>query len=121
MVLNKKVKILSARELVKSFRTIKTDWGSKTPNQKWCYFYAVGKMMTKPIGLPLFEEDQSIHWYSYSSYGVVGFYALLVLYTAYYYFMHDEPEMIFPSTCLFGIIFCVSFLENNSLQLAINT
>lgn len=108
MVLNEELKTLSALELLKSFRSILTDWKNKTPNQKFCYFYSSAKIMLKPIGLPLFEDDQTIHWYSYSSYAVVGVYAILSMYTAYYHGMHGEPEKWLPSTCLLIIIFCVS-------------
>lgn len=107
MKLNAKLKIPSALELLKSLRTIRTDWSYKTPNQKWCYIYATGKIMAKPLGLPLFEEDQTIHWYSYSQYIICGTYFVLVLYTAYYYAIRGEVEKWLSSTCLCGITPCV--------------
>lgn len=54
MMLNKKLKISLLLELVKSLQTI-TTWWNKTPYQKWCYIYAAGKILSKPIGIPLYE------------------------------------------------------------------
>lgn len=110
MILNEKLKIPSSRELFKSFRTISTVWWYKTPNQKWCYIYAMGKSASKPIGLPLFESDQTIYWNAYLIYGIFGCYTLLALYTAYYYAIDGEPGKCLSSTCLLGIASCVSFI-----------
>lgn len=114
MVLNKKIETLSIVELFKSVRTILQDWKFKTPYQKWCYFYSIGKFAFKLGSVPLYEIDQTLNWYSYTALGYIGLYTMLVLYTAVFYINSGEFMKFLPSTCFATILLAVS-IQNSDL------
>lgn len=118
MVLNEKIETLSLIELVKSLRTIRQDWRIKTTHPKWCYLYSIGKAALKVIGIPLFEDDQKLYWYSYFPFVYIGINTALGVYTAYFYIGRGEFVKFLPSTCmlvgpLLAVSISVSFSENN--------
>lgn len=100
MVLNEKIETLTLVELLKSVRTIRNDWSTKTAYQKWCYIYSAGKMANTVLGLPLYQDDQKLHWYSYGGLTIIGVYFSLGMYTACYYIISGEFVKLLPSTCL---------------------
>lgn len=118
MVLNEKIETLSLIELVKSLRTIRQDWRIKTPYQKYCYFYSIGKAGFNTVGIPLYQDDQKLYWYSYVPFSYIGLYTVLGVYTAYFYIGRGEFVKFLPSTCmlvgpLLAVSISVSFSENN--------
>lgn len=108
MILNEKIVTLSIVELLKSVRTIRRDWKTKTPYQKWCYMYSIGKVAFKLVAIPLNEDDQKLNWYSYFSFVYVGLYISLVIYAAIFYTNRGEFAKFLPSTCLLVIMIAVS-------------
>lgn len=114
MVLNSKFPIPSLREYIKSLRNIYTEWSSKTPLRKWCYLYGIGKISTKMIGITVFEDDQTLSWYSYMGYIYYGFCTMLAIYTIVYYSLQGESSKGFSCTCmLVGPGYGVSLNFNN--------
>lgn len=108
MVLNEKLPIPSFLDLIRSLPTIRTEWSLKTPLQKWCYFYGIGRMVIKPVQVPVFEEDQTLSWLSYQMCVYVGSYILLAIYTFYYHLIRGEMVKCLPCTCLLGLVIAVS-------------
>lgn len=109
MVLNVKIETLSIVELFKSLRTIRQDWITKTPYQKWCYLYSIGKAALKIIGIPLFEDDQKLYWYSRFPFVYITIHAALGVYTMYFYIGRGEFMQFLPCTCmLVGPLLAVS-------------
>ena len=115
MVLNVEIKALSPIELLKSVRSIWREWKYKTPYQKWCYLYSFGRISFALADLPLFRNDQKLHWYSYFAFAYIGFYGICVIYTAYYFISLGEFMKILPSTCLFIVVTTVSI--QNDVQI----
>lgn len=123
MVLNSKFKTLSALELFKSIPNAKYEWKSKTPMQKWCYFYSIGKVPFSIAHLPLFKEDQNdVHWFGCFSLANSTIAVLLSLYTIWYHQVHGEAQISLVSTCLTGIIvgvrkfWTLNFVNCNSIN-----
>lgn len=110
MVLNEKIASLSIVAFAKSIFTIRQDWRIKTPYQKWCYLYNIGKTAFKINTIPLYENDQKLNWYSYFSYFYIGMYAFIVLYTAFFYIIHGEFVKCFPCTGFIATLIAVSFV-----------
>lgn len=100
MKLNQKLVIPSIRELIRSTLSFKTNWQLKTPLQKWCYLYGIGRVNLSVLGIPLFNECQDLFWYSYVMYTYSGLYMLLAIYTAFYYISNGDPTKVLPCTCL---------------------
>lgn len=106
-----KTEIRSLFELIKGLKTIKQDWKTKTPLQKWYYLRNIGKIGFGLAGIPLFHDDQRLHLYSYFSCFYVGLYAALMIYTGWYYISQGEFMKCLPSTCLLiGPLIAVSSL-----------
>lgn len=78
MVLYATFSITPVRDCI---RTIRHEWCLKSPLQKWCYVYCIGKMAGKLIQIPTCDENQSLFFYSYFGYGYYISCAFLVLYT----------------------------------------
>lgn len=108
MALNAKIQALSIVELVKSVRTIRQDWRIKTPYQKWCYLYSIGKAAFKLVAIPLYEIDQKLSWYSHFSLVYMGLAVTLALYTAIFYTIRGEFVKSLPSTCFAPVLIAVS-------------
>lgn len=53
---NKKCIIPTVRELYRSVRTIQVDWNLKTPLQKWCYLFGIGRAPFILPVVPVFES-----------------------------------------------------------------
>lgn len=99
MVLNKKYVRPSALEYLRTFRTIHEDWKQKSPLAKWCYINGIGKIACSSLGLPSFQKDQKLKWYSFLGYFLCGIYIVLGVYTLIYYLLQDEFMKGLPCTC----------------------
>lgn len=104
MVVNSKFVIPNAREVFKSLRNAKVEWKIKTPMQKWCYFYSIGKISFGLLGMALLNDVNYIHWRGYSEIVYAPFTALLSLYSICYYAYQGELQMGLPSTCMAFIL-----------------
>lgn len=94
-----KVKIPDSRELFESFKNARTEWSLKTPLQKWCYFYGIGRASYRFIHMSLMNDVNNTHWFGYFTMVYVCGFPLLSLYTICYYICKGEFEMGLPSTC----------------------
>lgn len=113
MVLNKHFKVPSPRELL-TLAMNRNEWQSKTPFQKWCCLYGIGKASCSPIGITLFQDDQTLYWYAYFLFVYSGLYLLLAIYTSIYYINIGEASKFLPCTCLLvGPVMAVSFHLSN--------
>lgn len=108
MVLNQKLEIPSTRELIK-ITINRSQWNSRTPLQKWYYLYGIGRTFLVPTGYKVFEEDQTLPWYSYFTPAYITVYFLLAIYTSFHYTSQGEFVKFLPCTCLLGIISSVRF------------
>lgn len=113
MVFNKKFAIPTVRELIKSFRTIQYDWSLKTPLQKWCYFYGIGRAACIITAIPFFEDDQTLSPCVYQLSFYAGIYFLLSIYTVYFHLIRGELEKCLPCTCQLSLIAAVRFEFNH--------
>lgn len=99
MVLNKNIKVPSTFEIVKTVVN-KGEWKLKSPLQKWSFLYGIGRSCLKLWKHPIYEEDQTLHWFSYFPLFYLFVYIALGVYTAIYYISHSEFIKCFPCTCL---------------------
>lgn len=105
MALNSKFKIPSTLELLKSIPYAKRDWKSKTPMQKWCYFYSIGKVPFDIAHLPIFKKNiNDVHWFGCFSFANATVAILLSIYTIWYHQVHGEAQISLVSTCLTSIL-----------------
>lgn len=123
MVLNSKFKLLTVRELFKSMPSIKREWKWKTPMQKWCFLYSIGKAACSLIRVAVFQEHATnIHWFGYFSFVYVTIDMILSLYTVCYYINHGEMILGLPSTCIAALVCGVRYIcylfriQSNSLS-----
>lgn len=108
MVLNEKFDVPSVREQIKIIFN-KSDWRAKTPYQKWCYLYGIGRTSLNILGFPVFRDDPSLYWFSYIFFVYMGIDIALVLYTIYYYLIRGDFNGFLPCTALLvGPLLCVS-------------
>lgn len=108
MALNSKFRIPSARELFKSIPNAKRDWKLKTPFEKWCYLYGIGKAPLHVLRVPAYKENiNDVHWFAYLVYLYTIGTPLLSLYTIGYYSYRGELEQSLKSTCLATICLAV--------------
>lgn len=114
--LNNQLKIPTFRELIKSIPTIRSTWRLRTPLQKWCYLYGIGKAILHPTDHPFFKDDQTLSTFIYISIVPMAVYTILAIYTIFYYIANGEPAKCLPCTCLLtlGLAVCVeqSFFFN---------
>lgn len=108
MVLNENPKIPSTRELFRSIRTIRGDWKLKTPLQKWCYLYGIGRAALYPPRVPSFEDDDTISFRSYQGIIYATIYVLLAFYTLWYHIIRGEFYKALPCTCILSMLLAVS-------------
>lgn len=123
MALNQKLEIPTTHELF--IELLHRDrWQSKTPYQKWCHLYGMGRSISSIAKYSTFVEDQTISRVLFIPVACAFFYFCMVIYTAVYYISNGEPFKCLPCTCiLFGPVFTVKicsfvhfdpiFYENN--------
>lgn len=110
MALNPKFKIPTALELFKSIPNIRCDWKSKTPLQKWCYMYGIGKAPFDLGRFSLFrtaEEMRNVHWFAYFIFTYLLGAPLLSSYTLYYYVYRGDLKTPLASTCSASVFIAV--------------
>lgn len=118
MVLNSEFKLLTGREFLKSISSARHDWASKTPMQKWCYLYSIGKAASDAILLTLFKRDiNKGHWLDYSIFVDAVVVSTLSSYTVLYYINRGAFILGLPSTCLAALIcgVCCSYFSTLSI------
>lgn len=117
MPLNKRLNIPTFVEMIKSFATIRHEWPLKSPLQKWCYFYGIGRAFFTLNRFSLYEESKELHWFTYYPFLYLGVHIALIFYTAYHYIIvRGEFAKFLPCTCMFTIIATVSFSLSLSLS-----
>lgn len=104
MVLNSEFKVPNARELFKSFKNAKGEWKFKTPMQKWCFFFGIGKAPLDLVYFPTFRNVNDVHWFGYFVFVYQVITILLSLYTVLYFAFRGELQMGLPSTCMASIV-----------------
>lgn len=107
-MLNEKLKIPTPREMLNSIGHARQQWRTKTPFQKWCYMYGIGKAVFGIIKVPVFRENQRIgHWMAYLHFILMGLSASMTINTIYYYASRGELLKSLPSTCLTSLSIAV--------------
>lgn len=105
MILNAKFKVLTARELLESIPNAQRKWKLRTPLQKWCYLYSIGKAACDLVCMPAFQENvKNVHWFGYFFVVYTTSTVVLTFYTVFYYIYHGEFQLCLPSTCLLAIL-----------------
>lgn len=107
MALNLEFKTLSVLELFKRIKNAKDEWKLKTPMQKWCYFYSMGKVPLGLLRIPLMNDVNRVHWFAYFYLVYGSIVILLSLNTVLYYACRGEFELGLPSTCMALLFFGV--------------
>lgn len=103
-MLNPTFKIPKTLKLVKSLKTIRRDWKLKTPFQKWCYFYGIGKAPYTLLRIPLLNDVHNAHWFRHLLlvYEIVTI--LLSLYTILCWTSEGKFMLSWPSTCAASLL-----------------
>lgn len=100
LIHNKTLKIPSPFEMLKSFRNPVQRWKLKNPNEKLCYLYGFGRMASRVIAVPIFNNDRPLCWWSHFALVYFGMDVVLCLYTVVYYAIHGDFAECLPSTCM---------------------
>lgn len=85
----------------------KNEWKLKPPLWKWATLYKIGQICYRLIKIKSFEEDQTLHWFSYFPLVYLSIYLILLIHTTIFYLRQGELDKMFPTTCLMGAIFGV--------------
>lgn len=91
---NEKLTIPTGK-LFRSLRTIRGDWGLKTPLQEWCYLFSFGRAACSLVQSRVYEDDLTLSLWAYQ--GCVYFLAYFIpgVYTVCYY-----ATKCLPCTCV---------------------
>lgn len=100
MVVNSKFKIPNTRELFTGLKNARGEWKLKTPLQKWCYFFGIGRAAYGLGYIPLMVDVNNVHWLRYSAFVYAGIIIALSSYTISYYAYQGDLQMALPSTCM---------------------
>ena len=100
MALNSKFKIPNGLELLKSLKNARAAWKLKTPMQKWCYFYALGKEAFRIIRVPLLNDVHHVHWFAFAVVVYFNIAISLSIYTVALYAYQGDIQKGLPSTCM---------------------
>lgn len=100
MVVNAKFKIPTLRELWRSIPNASREWKSKTPMQKWCYLYGIGRAAYSSVRVSLMNDINHVHWFSHFMFVSNATIMLLCMYTVVYYAYRGESQLSLPSTCM---------------------
>lgn len=112
LVVNSNFPIPTFFELLKSIKNAKAEWKTKTPFQKWCYFYGIGKAAYGLVKMPNLHDVTHVHWFAYCTFGYTNLMISLMLYTMFYYGRAGEIQMGLPSTCCSFILLGVCKKKN---------
>lgn len=105
-------KVPGLRELLTGSLTIKNDWKLKTPMEKWCYVYGIGRASFGMIFIPIFNDVHNVHWLRYFYFVYIYGVPLMSLYTLNFYIQHGDVVVGLPSMCLALICLAVSDKKN---------
>lgn len=119
MIINSKFNIPNIRELFRSLKNARAEWKQKTPMQKWCYFYSIGKGAFGVLRMPLMNDIYHVHWFAYFLLTYMTIVTLLSIYSLIYYTLRGELLMALPSTCTGFIMIGVS--EKSAILLFTST
>lgn len=100
--LNPEFKIPGFLELIQ-ITINRNKWHLRTPFQKWCYLYGIGRVCLIPVGFTLYKEDQTIQLRSMFLVVCLAAYLLLSVYTTLYYTIHGAFSRGLLCTCLLGV------------------
>lgn len=114
------LKIPSTLELMKIMINWK-EWHKKTPFEKWCVFYGIGRTSLIPTGFTAFEPDQTVRWYSYITVAYIFGYFILALHTVVYYITQGDFAKGLPCTCMLGVLVSVCFPPSVSIKIIIES
>lgn len=117
MVVNSKFKIPTALELFKNLKNVQSEWKFKTPLQKWCYLYGIGRAAYTLIRAPIFNNVNRVHWFGYCAVTYMSVIPMLSLYTVCYYALNGNMRMALPSTCIASLFIGVSNSIYNQFKL----
>ena len=104
MVLNSKFQIPTLFELFRSLKNVQAEWKYKTPMQKWCYFYGIGKGAYGVVRMPNMNDINHVHWIAYYSCSYSILTVFLMFYSLFYYARDGNLLMGLPSTCIGSIL-----------------
>lgn len=100
MIINQKFNVPTTRELFKCLMN-RREWKLKSPLQKWLHLYGIGKSLCKVIKMKVYEEDQTLCWFSYYPLFYLVVHVILVVYTTAHYILRGEFDKFLPCTCVF--------------------
>lgn len=100
MALNLEFKTLNAHELLASVKDIKNEWKTKTPMEKWCYYYSMAKVPFGLMRIPIMNDVNHVHPFCYFYLLYTSILIPLSLYTMWYYASLGELQKGLPSTCM---------------------
>lgn len=115
-IIHEKLEVPYWLDILKRLPNARGDWRAKRPLEKFCYLYGIGRMAWDPIALPVFQEDQTLRFFSFFAFTYTLLTTLLMFYTLIWYGSHGELEKALPCTCLivgvsssvrFKLIICV--------------
>lgn len=92
-----------------SIKSARSEWKLKTPLQKWCYLYGIGRAAFGLIRMSLLNDVHRTHWFGYFTMVYATLLPLLSLYSIIYYAYEGKLQMAFPSTI--GGFICIGVCE----------
>lgn len=116
MAVNSIFNVPGLLELLKSLKNCRVEWKLKTPMQKWCYLYGIGRAGYRLIRIPLMNDVHNPHWFGYFALFYAALVMVLSLYAVIYYAYIGQIEMGLPSTCL-----AVLFIGVRTQKFALNS
>lgn len=105
---NEHFKVPTALELFETIKNYKTEWKQKTPKQKWCILYAIGRISFTACQYSIFRDINVVHWFAFFIIGYQSIIFLLSLYSIYIFNTEGAIEKALPSTCMPCIFIGVS-------------
>lgn len=109
MTVDSKLNIPTVRELLTSLKNIREEWKLKTPSQKWCIFYGIGRAGFGIASIPLFNDINYLHWSGLVLLGYLTVVICLSIYTLTFYGLHGHPELGLASTTFAAL--CIGVCE----------
>lgn len=95
--------------------SIKRDWSTYTPKQKWQLLYDLGSRTGYIVGLR-FYGDLKVIPYTYMMLMIVVVYAVFVIYTFYYYSVRGQTKESLPCLSISGLYLTVCVVKIFNLK-----
>lgn len=83
------------------YKSIKENWLSKTPKEKWSIFHKMGDVPLSFLGLRTYSDNKICLW-SYSSGVNIMVYVALVIYTITIYITENDFKECLNCVCVSG-------------------